>query len=123
MRHPCVLVAVGMGALLAGCEVVTGSTAGYTLQEAGPACSSRANCDAGEVCCDGLTVNASGSLGSGPLCRFQTCSLLPGVSFPQLCEQSSECPDGSACTRQACSGGPSDASFLACGLLFGCQAQ
>jgi hypothetical protein len=122
MRLGRALAALALGPLLAACQVVTGSTSGYELQPAPPACSSSADCGDAGLCCDSLTVNGSGNVTTGPACR-QTCALFPGVSFPQLCAQSSECPDGSACTRQACSGGPGDASFQACGLLFGCKPQ
>jgi hypothetical protein len=122
MRFAAAMATVALAGLLAGCELVTGDTSGYELQEAGPACSSSADCGDAGVCCLSLTASGSGSLGSGPACR-PTCSLLPGVSLPQLCAQSSECKSDAACTRQSCSGDSGAPPIQACGLLLGCQAQ
>jgi hypothetical protein len=122
MRVGGALAGLGLAALLASCELVTGGTSGYEPQPAAPACSSSADCgDAGQVCCDALGINGSGNVTTGPACR-QTCALYPGLSFPQLCAQSSECLNDAACTRQACSGDAGDASIQACGLLLGCHA-
>jgi hypothetical protein len=115
--------AVAMGALsLAGCEVVTGSTSGYTL-EAGPPiagrCLSARSCDGGvgaSLCCLTVSTTGASTICSGP----PICPSLPGSVPVQLCLGSAECPDAS-CVAQKCYWTGEAIPVLACGALPDCQ--
>jgi hypothetical protein len=122
MRVACALAAVAMAALLAACEVVTGSTNGYTPKpvEAGlsGACLSAKNCDGGvgsAVCCLVVTTTGAGTTCSAP----PLCPALPGSLPVQLCLGSAECPDAS-CTAQQCYWTGEAIPVLACGALPDC---
>jgi hypothetical protein len=115
-----------LGALaVAGCVLVTGSTDGYELADAGGAaeveagvciaesgvcfdtqCVSRADCDAGQVCCLGLT-----GLTCQATCAFESV---------QLCTSDVECGDAGPCTSQQCETSAATYSGKICGLVPGC---
>jgi hypothetical protein len=123
MRAMLLLAAIVAGALFAGCELVTGSTSGYTPEpvEAGVIgpCLSARDCEGGvgaAICC--LTVSATGA---GTSCNdTPLCPALPGAQPVQLCLRSAECPDAS-CTAQQCYWTGKTLTVLACGALPDCQ--
>jgi hypothetical protein len=116
MRMAIALAAVAVG--VAGCELVTGSTSGYSAIDAG-VCTSAKDCDGGvgaAVCCVSVSATgASTSCNSAPICPS-----LPGAAPVQLCLGSAECGDAS-CTAQQCYWTGKPTPVLACGALPDCQ--
>lgn len=117
-----VLSALGALVFMVQCVLVTGSTSGYSLPEAG--CSGAADCDDAARCCLSLSVSAAG-IGTASVCQSgsqcRPVLPLPGAPAIQLCERSAECADDAACLLQQCS--PGDAASMAvtaCGHVFGC---
>jgi hypothetical protein len=119
MRVPRRVIAAVV-ASLPGCVLLTGSTDGYELVDAGPeggVCRSAADCssDAGgpQACC----VVVSGLSIVGPTCALSPCAT-PGA---QLCATDTECT-GTSCILQSCmfSG---TAPIQACGLVPTCTAM
>lgn len=119
--------ALSLGTLAAaGCVLVTGSTDGYELADAGGAaeveagvciaesgvcfdtqCVSKADCgDAGQVCCLGI---------SG-----ETCQASCAFGSVQLCASSVECGSAGACIYQECETPTLTYSGSICGLVPGC---
>jgi hypothetical protein len=123
---PHLAFALPLGALAAaGCVLVTGSTDGYELADAGGAseveagtciaeggicfdlqCASRADCDAGQVCCLGLTG--------------ETCQASCTLESVQLCASDVECGDAGPCIQQQCDTSTATYSGSLCGLVPGC---
>jgi len=107
------MVAALVAAALPGCLLLTGSTDGYQLVDAGSeggACSSAADCagDAGaQVCCLVLTSTSS----AGSACAPQSCTQAPAV---QLCKSDAECGNAS-CVSQTCTYGGLMVPIHACG--------
>jgi hypothetical protein len=105
-------------ALAGGCVIFTGSSDGYSVNEAGtPTCASAADCRGGAVCC--LVVTSSTTSTAG------TCMSSCSTSYPQLCAKSSECGDAGSCSMLSCSvdaGGVGvSVSIQACGTVPGCH--
>jgi hypothetical protein len=97
----------GIGCLVAGCVLFTGSTNGYTQidagEDAGGACASSADCadpDA-SLCCFGLS-----SAGFASVCQ-NSCQ----GELVQLCKANAEC-GGASCITQECLG----ITFQGCGI-------
>jgi hypothetical protein len=114
------LSVLGLGGIVTGCVLVTGSTSGYEAAEAGvdsgpPPCLSSAGCENGDICCFGLAGISCQSSEAG------TCGF--GI---QLCEGSSECPSSTLCVLQLCPVSSTSAPITvkACGLqtALGCEA-
>jgi hypothetical protein len=125
-RRGLVSAALSLGALAAaGCVLVTGSTDGYELADGGGAaeveagvciaesgicfdtqCVSSADCDAGQICCLGI---------SGLTCET-TCAF----ESVQLCSSSAECGDAGPCIEQQCETSSATYSGKICGLVTGC---
>jgi hypothetical protein len=116
MRTAIAFAAVAFG--VAGCEVATGSTSGYSLVDAG-GCISARDCDGGvgaAVCCVTVsTTGASTSCNGAPICPS-----LPGAAPVQLCLGSAECADDASCTAQKCYWTGKPTVVLACGALPDC---
>jgi hypothetical protein len=119
-------------AALSACVLITGSTDGYRLSDAGtsgPACaadapcanlsftcSGSANCttDGGpQVCCLAPT-----STGADTACSAQPCPALGA----QLCQTSEEC-SGQECVAQLCTFGGEAIMLRACGTILTCSPQ
>jgi hypothetical protein len=116
----------------AGCVLVTGSTSGYVLEDAGVTstpvveagaciadsgvcvnvgCTSSVNCDGGEICCLGALGAQTGL----------TCETSCGI-FPQACQSNAECGDAGGCTLQECPFEGQVLTFSLCGVALGCTA-
>jgi hypothetical protein len=117
MRVPRSVVLAAI-ASLPGCVLITGSTDGYHLVDAGidgGACLSAADCvsDAGpQVCC----VNITGTSVPAAACGPAPCSGSPVV---QLCTTGTEC-GGTSCLAQNCAVGVAMFSIQACGAISSC---
>lgn len=120
--------AASFALVVAGCFLVTGSTDGYVLEDAGQSasvinggsciseggcfateCIASRDCDAGEVCCLGAAAPF------GFTCRSE-CSF----GSVQLCATDAECGDAAACLHQQCPLGSEAYDIQACGLVPGC---
>jgi hypothetical protein len=114
-------VCVGaIGAVTAGCILVTGGTDGYSALDAGPTtqCLTAADCKggaAGDVCC--LVLSGS----PGFYCQ-RTCEPIP--SAVQVCSTTAECQGQESCIAQECEVGDASFPLTACGLqpALGCSA-
>ncbi len=116
MRAALATTVLAVAATAGGCVILTGSTDGYSLVDAG-ACTSAADCgDGGKVCC--LVVMTSGASNT---CQAGPCG---GAVPVQLCSSGTECGDAGACLTQLCSiGGHTYPSQKACGTIPGCTVS
>lgn len=116
MLRAALAVALAAASLLAGCELVTGGTNGYTSPEAGATgCTSSSQCSGGQMCCYAVAE------GGTPTSQCQ--ASCPASEQP--CLVASDCGDGGICWTQAC---PVDVSGLTvtvnvstCGVIAECS--
>jgi len=116
-----------LGVVAAGCILVTGTTNGYVLEDAGTPsieagaciaeagcvnlqCSSSLECGGGEVCCLALAGSLAGS----------TCQKQCQVGSVQLCKGGAECGDAVSCVSQQCVVLGLGVNLSICGLAAGC---
>jgi hypothetical protein len=118
MRVPRTVVAAVV-ASLPGCVLLTGSTDGYELVDAGAeggVCRSAADCSSDAAGHQACCVSVSGVSIVGPTCGPSPCAS-PGA---QLCATDTECT-GTSCILQSCMFSAA-APIQACGLVPTCTA-